>query len=512
MEGQRITRGTTRLAVHDASRVEWTAEFPLPEQGTADIELEFTADVPVHIWTDHDHWEHLQLLARLSSPDEEAHGGLYPPTSVDELRRATLGAVHRFKTARRAIEKQLASVASLSPQELRLQVAGGLIESIDKALQELHGDRDRLARGVDGEPARVSHERSLAAEFLSNHALDFLSSIQHSLDARLQVGDGPLEDEPLDLARRLHTLLTEALSKEWAYRELRGFLSPNGTDLAELERYVNRASMLKKHFQEVLFLELETARVDKQFRSWYAVIAALFAGVWAYPLRYLLTGSSSGMSEVSWGLGTSLTVLVVMYAIRDHIKETVRNWLSNRIANGYAGRLTNLRVPARLLGKPARLARVRESITALAEDRPDPLSPGLSSTRPVMALRYQLKGCVHGDPRLGRHGLDHARLTFRYDLSPLFARLDDSIKRVPILARDGTTLRFAETSRSYRLPVQLTLRYQGRVICERAELVAHKLGLERLERPFGSSRQETIQEKAPSGIVGALSWSSVRRR
>lgn len=512
MEAQRITRGTTRLGVHDASRVEWIAEFPLPDQGAEELELEFTADIPVHIWTDHDHWEHLQLLARLTSPDEDAHGGLYPPTSVDELRRATLGAVHRFKTAGRTIEREISSAGTLPSQEPRGPVADQLLTSIDGALGELHTARERLVKGVDGEPAKVTHERGLAAEFLSNHALDFLSSVQHSLDDRLRIASSKTDDAQLELSRTLHTRLAEALSKEWAYRELRGFISPSGLDPMELERYVTRASMLKKHFQEVLFLQLETARVDKQFRSWYAVIAALFAGVWAYPLRYVLTGSSSGVAEVSWGLGTTLTVLVVMYAIRDHIKETVRNWLTNRIANGYAGRLTNLRAPARLLGKPARLARVRESISAQPEERPDPLSPDLTSTRPVMALRYQLKGSIHGDPRLARHGLDRARLVFRYDLSPVFARLDDSVKRVPILAGEGNALRFAEAPRCYRLPVQLTMRYQGLVICEKAELVTHKLGLDRLDRPFGSTRQESVQEKASPGIVGALTWSSVRRR
>lgn len=512
LEGQRITRGTTRLGVHDASRVEWIAEFPLPEEGSAELDLEFTTEVPVHIWAEHDHWEHLQLFARLASPDEESGGGVYPPTSVDELRRATLGAVHRFKTARATVEKELSSAGALFSQDRKDLLAEELLLSIDRALSELQAARERLAKGVDGEPARVAHERSLASEFLSTHALDFLSSIQHSLDSRLRIAADAPEGGQLELGRKLHAHLAEALSREWAYRELRGFLSPSGLDPAELERYVTRASMLKKHFQEVLFLQLETARIDKDFRSWYAVIAALFAGIWAYPLRYVLTGSSSGVAEVGWGLGTTLTVLVVMYAIRDHIKETVRTWLTTRIANGFAGRLTNLRVPARLLGKATRLARIRESITAHPEERPDPLSPDLSSTRTVIALRYQLRGTIAGDERLERNGLDRVRLVFRYDLSPLFARLDDSIKRVPILAGDGRALRFAEASRAYRLPIQLTMRYQGRVICERAELVAHKLGLERLDRPFGSSRQEVPQEKAPSGLIGALSWSSVRRR
>lgn len=512
LEAQSVLKGMTRLGVHDGSRIEWTAEFDLPEEGSADIELEFIAEVPVHLWAEHDHWEHLQLFARLASPDEEAGATVFPPTSVDELRRATLGAVHRFKAARKQIEKEIAKAASLYASEVRGDLAKELIQGISAAMAELHAGRERLARGVDGEPAKVAHERSLAAEFLSNHALDFLSSLQQCLDERVRGPRGRQDDGPPDPLAALHPHLAEANSREWAYRELRGFLSPNGSDSRELERYVNRASMLKKHFQEVLFLQLDTARVDKHFRSWYAVIAALFAGVWAYPLRYVLTGSSSGVAELGWGLGTSLTILVIMYAIRDHIKETVRTWLTTRIAHGYAGRLTNLRVPARLFGQTTRVARVRESIAASPEERPDPLSPDLHSTRPVMALRYQLRGSIHGDPRLTRQGLDRARLVFRYDLSPVFTRLDDSIKRVPILTKDGGALLFAETARSYRLPVQLTMRYQGRVICERAELVAHKLGLERLDRPFGTVRQEAVAGKTHAGLVGALSWSGVRRR
>ena len=55
--------------------------------------------------------------------------------------------------------------------------------------------------------------------------------------------------------------LAEALATELAYREANGFGNADPTSPQALERYLDRASRLKKHFQEVLFLEPERGAV-----------------------------------------------------------------------------------------------------------------------------------------------------------------------------------------------------------------------------------------------------------
>ena len=78
-------------------------------------------------------------------------------------------------------------------------------------------------------------------------------------------------------------------------------------------------------------------------------------------------------------------------------------------------------------------------------------------------------------------GVRRVKHIFRYDLSPLFARLDDTVKKVPVL--DAVTRRvcFIDAPRRYRVPVRLSVECgtESRVV--QAVLVLHKKGLDRLE-------------------------------
>jgi hypothetical protein len=77
---------------------------------------------------------------------------------------------------------------------------------------------------------------------------------------------------------------------------------------------------------------------------------------------------------------------------------------------------------------------------------------------------------------------------FRYDLSPLFARLDDAVKPVPVLDPETRRVRFAAAPRCYRLPVRVRVRCGGASLGERATLVFSKRGLDRLERDDASEK------------------------
>jgi hypothetical protein len=70
---------------------------------------------------------------------------------------------------------------------------------------------------------------------------------------------------------------------------------------------------------------------------------------------------------------------------------------------------------------------------------------------------------------------------FRYDLSPLFARLDDAVKQVPIFDEKTRRVRFIDAPRCYRVPVAVTV-VSGTERWEAAGIVVlHKRGLERIE-------------------------------
>lgn len=465
------------LGVHDTSRLEWIVDLDLPEAGEeTEVEIEMGLEIPAQTYIEHDPWERLQLLARLGSPSSET-GDVDRLAGVDSLRRAALAAAHRAKTARRDIIRTLHGRSDDAPRD-PAALAEEISEAVIDALTELRASRDDLHRSRPEEAESLAHQRALAAEFLSNHAIDLISRTQRAIDdrlARLHIGPRSETDEVL---ARLRPLLARALAEELRYRASQGFPSPEGGDPHETERYLYRASSLKKHFQEILFLDVRSELANRRFSQWVSVVAAIFAALSAIPLTIFLIGGH-GAKGLGLGLSSSIFIVILAYGIRERVKEGVRGWL-NKVTKG-VGRLTEMVLPSRATGAPLRVLRGRESFQTLRSRREDPLYPDLGATLPVIALRYQMNATVHRDPRLRWHGVERAKLVYRYDLSPLFSRLHDATEKVPVLAEDGQTLRFTEAPRTYRMPVELRLRTGDRSVTRRGMLVAHKNGLVRVE-------------------------------
>src|SRR5690606_6702091 len=135
-------------------------------------------------------------------------------------------------------------------------------------VRELRDERTRLSTGRQGEAPELTRERALAAEFLSNHVIELVSKVQRSVDEELCGPRSRLREAYADAAAELRRFLAEELAAELAYRELRGMIRPDDRDPWQLERFVSRASLLKKHFQEVLFLDLDAERSYERFRNW----------------------------------------------------------------------------------------------------------------------------------------------------------------------------------------------------------------------------------------------------
>jgi hypothetical protein len=70
---------------------------------------------------------------------------------------------------------------------------------------------------------------------------------------------------------------------------------------------------------------------------------------------------------------------------------------------------------------------------------PDPLNPESGATTASTIVRYVHRGVAYAKDALRDGGVRRVKHVFRYDLSPLFARLDDAVKQVPVLdgARDA---------------------------------------------------------------------------
>src|SRR5258705_10341133 len=93
-----------KIEAHDASRVEWSIYIPLPRgREINEAEVSLRLEFPENAYVPHDGWEQLQILARLSSPDEAAPAT--EPMTADGLRRSALGVARRRKLLREGIPR-----------------------------------------------------------------------------------------------------------------------------------------------------------------------------------------------------------------------------------------------------------------------------------------------------------------------------------------------------------------------------------------------------------------------
>jgi hypothetical protein len=273
------------------------------------------------------------------------------------------------------------------------------------------------------------------------------------------------------------------LAEELTRRAARGWICADAESPEALEGYLDRSSRLKKHFQEVLFLEPETFHVAERIHHWVAAFVALVASTWAFAWQIFLSNRAQTTgSRVGSGLVLVAVMAGVVYATKDRIKEMGRTWISGNVHRFYAQRVARYRAPVRRLKGRDVIVAARESCDQSVLSHPDPLNPESGACMPVTMIRYEHRGQVFPRQELARQGVRRIKHVFRYDLSPLFARLDDAVKPVPVLDAGTQRVRFAQAPRCYRVPVRVRVKCGGAWRSEKATLVLTKRGLERLER------------------------------
>jgi len=88
------------------------------------------------------------------------------------------------------------------------------------------------------------------------------------------------------------------------------------------------------------------------------------------------------------------------------------------------------------------------------------------------------------------------RHVFRYDLSLLFSRLHDEVKRIPVVGSGGS-IHFVDAPRRYRVPVLVRVHYEDESHEQRVTLVLDKRGLQRVE-PGGGEGENPPSPARPS--------------
>jgi len=471
------------LGVHDLSRIEWTAAVQIPGKGgDRKYDVQLAVEIPATLFPSHSVWEHLQIFTRLQSPAEEG------PLEVDredieELRRDTLGVTHRLKRLAQRFERCCVAAAARLGEEPDPSLSQTLTEAVTQAVDLVAEMRAALAGGADGEP-EVRRECALADEFLSHALIDFFAGCERAVDETLFGDKSSVKEEASPWSEDLRCLLAEGLSEELAHRRGKGYITPHADANAELGAFLERASRLKKHFQDVLYLDVEAWFVDSRVRNYTGVIAAsLAAFMWlSFTLLPIGQGARAGI-----GVGTFAIVFALAYAIKDRIKELTRGWITGRLMRLYGQRMVTLKLPARIDAARPVLLETRETFDVDSEPfavndlREVHAATEIGAPKRVVQLKFRMRATLHPAAALDRAHIYSIKHIFRYDLSPIFARLDNAVKQVPVLD-DNRRVRFADAPRQYRFPARISfVPVDGQPYEHNAYIVASKRGIERIE-------------------------------
>ncbi len=457
-----------RAGVHDASRVEWIVSLPL-----AATEQEFTTEVvieiPSNLFAKHAPWDQLQELARLDGREE---GAAFDTTTVDGLRRSAVTLASQLTRAGDALVRhcRLISKHIGKPAEDSSVVLGSL-KWLQTAVLLVDRTRTRLSLGAADARIEIVKERALVDEYLSVRLLEVLSGAERELEA---LGESPLANE-------LEEACACALERELEFRASRGFIEASGDSPRQLERYLDRSSKLKKHFQEVLFLTAERYAVSQRLHHVAAALAGIVAAMGAFVMQIVLLKQATASTTAVTGGFVLLTVVAgVSYAVRDRAKDVGLHWMTGRMHRLYAQRVVRWRLPRMETG-PSVVIHARESIDEELRNDPDPLNPESGAKTSSTHLRFKQRATVESSGSLVETGITRVRQVFRYDMSPIFSRLDDATKPVPVLDVRAHRVRTAHAPRCYRFPMTVTVTSRSGVIEERGTLVVDKRGLDRFE-------------------------------
>jgi hypothetical protein len=469
-----------RLSIHDASRLEWSVGIRLPEAAPLRYSIEMEMEIPSNAFARHVPWDQLQQFTRLDGNDILSIDS--DVVDIDALRRGAVAMANRMAKASDGFSRHCVVAASLfqhAPNE-SLEEALGIW--LDAALAIAVEARTKLVGSRPGESLELVRERTLVDEFVSVRLLEMFAGAERGL-AVLKASRSPYSEQYASAIAAIESRIADALEKETDRRSAHGYVCPDPESPAALEGYLERASQLKKHFQEVLFLHADSYEVAARLHHWVAAFVALVASTWAFVWQIaLMNRGPSPSSTVGSGIVIVAIVAGIIYATKDRLKELGRNWISGNVHRLYAQRVTRFRAPAR--HSPGRhvVVSARESFDQRVEHLPDPLNPEGGATVPRTTLRYSHRGTLNPLKGLVASGVRRVKHVFRYDLSPLFPRLDDPVKNVPVLDRATRRMCLTAAPRSYRIPMRVKVVAGEQVWEERVTVVLHKGGLDRLER------------------------------
>jgi hypothetical protein len=480
--------GAVTVGIHDATRFQWTVTVPLPARGKLAYSIQVDLEVPTNAAARQAPWEQIQTFTRLDeAPGPVPEAG----ATIDALRRAAVSLRRMLARAGAGFARHAAMRAAQEAEDTEGDRYGFLVVWLETALLAVAETRDRLARTRPGDTPQVASERALIDELASVSLLETLA------DASRAVRDLPPACPPspeIDAAvARVHARIDEAVAEEMAHRRASGFLTMSEPSAAALDAYVTRAARLRKHFDEVLYLDRESYQLDERVQQLMTSFAALFAGCAAFLLQIVLVEKRGSPAT---GLGLRLATIALLagacYMARDRLKELARSWLTGKVYRFHAQRVSRYRIPERRMATRDVLVRTREWCDQTTQALPDVLNPEAGATLPRTRIRYLQRGVIAHLHGLPGEGSSRVRHIFRYDVSPLLPRLADEITRVPFVDGAGA-VHFADAPRRYLIPVSIRLQRGGESVAEHATVVLEKRGITRVDPALG---EDAFREEA----------------
>jgi hypothetical protein len=270
-----------------------------------------------------------------------------------------------------------------------------------------------------------------------------------------------------------------AYDEELAHRVSWKFCKFDPGSPASLESFIARANALKKHFESLLYLRRETKHLDDRLQPWIGALVALVLGAAFFLLQLFALRPGDRSAGLRSGVLLLAIAVGVLYAGRERLKTLAEHWLSTGLRRLTAERTTRLLAP---LDGYQLVARARESFEEQGLAKPDALNPDLGVVDQATLLRFTHAGKLYAPSTKGL-GPRALRLIFRYDNSPLLARLDDPRKRLAVADPSSDRLQLVTASRTYRVAVRLRLKTGDAIEERHHDLVLDKRGLLRLEAP-----------------------------
>lgn len=456
------------IAIHDPSRLEWAVTLPLPASGSLRYAIEAELEVPTRLYVEHRAWSHLQALARFDWPAASAQSAL---AEVDVLRRGVLEVDRKLLRSSEGFRRHclLMAQGKIGPHDVE---GSTLSVWLEMGLEAIAERRRSLFGAPDDGDSLLSRERVLADEFLSVRALAMLTAMTSHVEHLA----------PPSARAEISTALRLAYDEELAHRTSCRFCGVDPRSAASLENYVARANALKKHFESLLYLRRETKHLDDRFQPWVGAVVALVLGAGFFLLQLFALRPGDRSAGLRSGVLLLAIAVGILYAGRERLKTLGEQWLSTGLRRLAAQRITRLISP---FDGHQVVARAKESFEERGLTRADALNPDLGVVDQATLLRFAHAGKLYAPSSAGLRPRA-LRLIFRYDISPLFARLDDPRKRLAVPDDSSNGLQLVTAPRTYRIAVRLRLKSGDTTEEHRHDLVLDKRGLLRLE-PRGAA-------------------------